>query len=139
MTAITNAEGKIWLALKSRLDDWTETEKMYQGETFQPNASEPFIIVQDVALETETAAINPDCGESLQGLINISVMAPLTWNWAHHKGLCGRLSDFLNASGIMTYSDAQVRFTQRPRVIGSPRLDEGHNRVELQCQYRCWG
>lgn len=139
MTVITNAEGKIWVALKSRLDSWTETDLMYPGETFQPNAAEPFLIVQDVGLETDTAAINPDCGEALRGLLNLSVMAPLTWNWAQHKGLCGRLSDFLNASGVMSYSDARVRFTQRPRVIGSPRLDEGHNRVELQCEYRCWG
>lgn len=139
MTKIANAEGKIWLAIQGRLDLWTETAKMYPGQIFQPSASSPFLIVQDIGLDTSDRAIRQDCGESLRGLLNVSVMTPITWNWAQHKGLCGRLSDFLADSGVMAYQDANVSFSQRPRVNGSPRLEEKHNRVEVQAEYRCWG
>jgi hypothetical protein len=139
MTMITNADGKIWLAIKARLDQWTETAKMYQGEVFTPDSKQPFLIIQDVGLDTEYKAITTDCGESLQGIINVSVMAPLTWTYAQHKGLCGRVGDFLTASGRMVYQDAVVRFPDRPRVLGTPILDQAHNRAELQCPYRCWG
>jgi len=139
MTRIINAEGKIWLAIKARLDQWTETAKMYQGEVFTPDSKLPFLIIQDVGLDTEETAISVDCGEGLQGLINVSVMAPLTWNWGQHKGLCGRVSDFLVTTGAMVYQDAVVRFPDRPRVLGAPVLEQAHNRAELQCLYRCWG
>lgn len=139
MTTITNPDGKIWLALESRLDDWTETPYMLPGSVYQPSANQSFLIIQDVPTESDTRAISPACGEAYEGLINVSVMVPIGWTFGQHKGLCGRVADFLNSTGIMTYSDARVRFTTRAKTLSASRLDQSWNRLEVQVGYRCWG
>lgn len=139
MTVIVNPDGKIWVAIETRLSQWTETPYMMPGSVYQPNANQAFLIIQDVPTESDTRPIDPDCGEAYEGLINVSVMAPIDWTFAQHKGLCGRVADFLNATGIMTYSDALVRFTTRAKSFGASRLDQSWNRIEVQVGYRCWG
>lgn len=139
MTKLTNADGKIWLALYQRLDDWTETRVMLPDVVFTPEADEAYLIVQDVGLESDIRPINQECGEVFSGLLNISVMAPLGWTWAQHKGLAGRVADFISNSGVLSYDDARVRFQTRAKVIGAPRLDQSWNRCEVQAEYRCWG
>lgn len=136
---ITNADGKIWVALSDRLADWTETRAMLPDTVFTPEANEAFLIVQEVPVDGDIRAIGQDCGEVFEGVLNVSVMVPVGWTWAQHKGLAGRVADFLSASGRMVYEDATVRFQTRAKVIGAPRLDQSWNRCEVQAQYRCWG
>ena len=139
MTKLVNTDGKIWLALYNRLAAWSETRVMLPDVIFTPQADESYLIVQDVGLESDISPINPECGEVFSGLLNVSVMAPLGWTWGQHKGLAGRVADFLSDSGVMSYQDARVRFQKRAKVIGSPRLDQSWNRCEVQAEYRCWG
>lgn len=139
MTQITNADGKIWVALSNRLAAWTETRVMLPEVVFQPEADESYLIVQDVGLESDIRPLNQDCGEVFSGLLNVSVMVPLGWTWAQHKGLAGRVADFISASGVLVYQDARVRFQTRAKVIGAARLDQSWNRCEVQAEYRCWG
>ena len=139
MTQIANVEGKIWIALLSRINQWTETPVMLPDTVFQPSANQSYLIVQDVGLESDTRAIQQSCGEAIEGTINVSVMVPIGWTWAAHKGMASRVADFLSNSPPMVYQDAVVRFTNRARVLGAPRLDQSWNRVEVQCAYRCWG
>ena len=139
MTLINSIDAKIWLAIKARLDLWTETSIYYPDTVYNPVATQAFLIVQDVSTDGDTRAIKVNCGEDITGIINVSVMAPLGWTWAQHKGLSGRIADHINASGALTYSDATVRFSRRARASGSVRLDQSWNRSEVQAPYRTWG
>lgn len=139
MTLINSVEAKLWLAIKARLDTWTETAKYYPGDVFNPGAATPYLIVQDVSVDGDTRALQVSCGESIDGRLNVSVLVPIGWTWAQHKGLAGRVADFLNSSGAMTYSDVTVRFNQRARSSGSPILDQSWNRCEVTVPYRTWG
>ena len=136
---IQSIEAKIWLAIKARLDQWTETTAYYPEDVFDPSATDRFLIVQDVSVDGDTRAMQTGCGEAIEGRINVSVMVPLNWTWGAHKGLASRVCDFLNASGTMSYSDATVRFNQRARSSGSTRLDQSWNRCEVIVPYRTWG
>ena len=139
MTLINSVEAKLWMAIKTRLDQWTETQKYYPDDVFNPTANSAYLIIQDVSVEGDTRAVKVSCGEAIEGRLSVSVMAPLGWSWAQHKGLSGRVCDFLNASGDMVYLDASVRFNQRARSSGSPRLDQSWNRCEVIVPYRTWG
>ena len=137
---IQSVEAKIWLAIKSRLDTWTETPIVYQDDIIKQIAEQAFILVQDVGVDySGVRPVAQDCGEPIDGRLNVSVMAPLKWKWAQHKGLASRVADLLNGSGVMFYADATVRFNGRARIIGAPIIDQAWNRCEVQIPWRCWG
>lgn len=140
MTLINSIEAKMWMAIKDRLDSWSETAVYYPDRKYNPTATDAFLIIQDISTDGDTRAISLDCGEDITGILNVSVLVPLTWSWAQHKGLSGRVSDYINSSGPLTYSDATVRFYRRARMSGAgARLDESWNRCEVQAPYRSWG
>lgn len=138
MTAITNAEGKIWLALQSKLVQWTETRVMLPDQVFNPAATEAFLIVQPVSIASDSAVIGFDCGDEFLGFLNISPMAPVGWTYAQHAGLAGRVCDFFAAGSRYTYQDAMVQIYSRAKITGAPRLDGAHNRIDLQVPWRCF-
>lgn len=139
MTLITNPDGKIWLALKSRIDQWTETAVIDPDEKLYPASTSAFIIVQHVSLNTDPNNMDYDCGDEYRGFLNVSVMAPIGWTYGQHAGLAGRVCDFFAFGSKYTYSDATVTIYERPKSQGAVRLDLSWNRLEVQIPWRCWG
>jgi len=137
MTALI--DGKIWLALLSRITAWTETPVMLPDSIFNPTANQAYLIVQPVNLSTDDRTIQFDCGDEFRGILNISVMAPLGWSYSQHVGLASRVCDFFLAGAVYTYQDARVTIYSRARSLGAPRLDQSWNRVEVQVPWRAWG
>lgn len=135
----TNIDGKIWLSLLSRINQWTETPVMMPDTVFNPTAAQAYLIVQPVNLATDDRTIQFNCGDEFRGLLNISVMAPLRWSYSQHVGLAGRVCDWFPAGAVYAYQDARVTVYSRARSLGAPRLDQSWNRVEVQVPWRAWG
>lgn len=137
---IQNADGKIWLAIKSRLDAWTETPVMMPKETYVPTVTGPFIIAQHVT--TQYGGLLPiqvDCGIPLVGFMSLGVCAPTDWQYPAHIGLASRLADHFADGSRMTYQDISVQVTQRSRPLGTVSLEPPFNRLEVRVDWRAWG
>lgn len=133
-------EAEAWLALKGRMDQWTECAVMYPDTVFTPDAQLPFLIVQDVALSADTQPIGYNCGSEYRGILNVSVMAPVrTWTYAQHKGLAAKVAAHFVQGSSLTAGSTTVRLTQRARIIGNVRFDATHNRLEVQIPWLAWG
>lgn len=137
---VDNIEALIWLQLKSRIDLWVETTVLQPDALLTPSAKQSFIIVQDVGLEYSGAKpIDPECGEPIDGVLNASVMVPVNWTMAQHKGMAGRWCDHMRKGFPMFGVDFRLTLRDRPRIIGGTRLDGAWNRLETQVPYRAWG
>lgn len=133
-------ETDAWMALKSRMDQWTECAIMYPNVVFTPASNLPFMIVQDVALSADTQSVGYGCGEEYRGIFNVSVMAPVsTWNYTQHKALASRVAAHFIQGSKLTYGSTTVKLTQRARILGNVRLDSTHNRLEVQIPWLAWG
>lgn len=139
MTVKSNVEAKSWLALLSRLSQWTECDIALPDEKFEPTAGEPYLIVQPVGLSYENEVITVNCGDEHRGVLNISTVVPFTWDYAAHIGLSGRVCDFFPNGARYIYDDVSVHILDRPRVLFAPRIDGSGNRQELQVNWRVWG
>lgn len=134
-------EANAWLALKARMGTFTETntDVVYVGDGYSPIADRPYIFVQFVPTSYETMLIDPDCGEDFRGILNLSVFTPTSWGASAHLGLAQRVARHFTYGAKYTASGATVTIYQRPKIIGSIRLDGGHNRIEVQVAWRIWG
>lgn len=140
MSVITNADGKIWLALKSRIVQWTECPVMLPDSNYAPSADDTFVIVQHVTTDSSLPSpIQTSCGVPFQGVLNISVMQPANLGFDSHIGLAGRVADFFPNSERYSYSGMSVRINGRARVIGNPVLQAPWNRLEVQIPWVSWG
>lgn len=137
---ITNADGKIWLALRSRAALWTETSIFMPEDNNKPQADDRFVIVQHVTTEYGgEIPIQMACGQPLTGILNLSVMQPADLGFNNHIGLAGRVAEHFKLDVIGTYSDITVKLNGRPRVIGNPELQPPWNRLEVQVPWVAWG
>lgn len=137
---MSNAQVNAWLALKSLLDTWTGTAKTYPDEIYIPEADVEFIIAQDVSLDFENVTVSTNCGSEYRGTLNVSVMVPAkTWNYAEHKGLAARVCGHFAFGTKASYDGTTIQVFSPPRIIGNPRLDGAHNRLEVTIPYRYWG
>lgn len=134
-------EVNAWLALKARMDQWTECPVMYPGVIWTPDASLPFLIVQDVGLSADDAStLSYNCGAEYRGMFNVSVMTPLnTWTYAQQKGLAARVGNHFVYGSTLSYGGTNVKLTQPSRIIGNTRYDSTHNRLEVQVPWLVWG
>lgn len=137
---ITNADGKIWLALKSKFTTWTECTVMFVESNYEPSATDSYIFVQHVTTDYGgVIPVNMTCGQPLTGILNVSVMVPTDFGFDAHIGRAGRVADFFSPAVIMTYSDIKVKLNGRPRVLGSAQLQTPWNRIEVQIPWIAWG
>jgi len=140
MTQITNPDGKIFLALKSRLTAWTETPVHYSPDVpQQPGTTSAYIIVSDVRLDTDTRYTGADDVDEYRGVLNLSVMIPMAWDSAQGIGLCGRIADHFDKGAWYSYSDCRVQVLKRPRVIGAAYVDHGMQRYQVSVSWRSVG
>lgn len=140
MTVVTNADGKIWLALQSRLSTFTEFPVMLPMSNYAPTASNAFIIVQQVSLDYGgPLPINPNCGVAFSGFMSLGVCAPTDWTYAQLVGLAGRIADHFPNNHKLTYQDINVRINGRSRVDGNLSLQAPWNRLEVRVPWIAWG
>ena len=140
MTQISNIDGKIFLALKDRLDDWTECSVYVSPDVPQtPGTTSPYVIVSDVRLDTDTRYTGASDVDEYRGVLNLSVMAPMAWTSAQGLGLCGRIADHFDKGAWYAYSDCRVQIMKRPRVIGTAYVDHGMQRYQVQVMWRAVG
>lgn len=140
MSIITNAQGKMWLAVKARLQAWTECKVMFPEEAYHPSATSVYVIAQNVA--TQYGGVLPvqaECGQPIVGVINLSVMVPTDYGYDAHIGLAGRVADHFSNVLRMTYQDISVEVSGRPLIQGSAMLQAPWNRIEVQVPIRAWG
>lgn len=140
MAIITNAPGKIWMALQGRLDQWSETPVHLPNEVYQPSASDSFVIAQHVT--TDYGGLIPidlDCGQPMTGILNLSVMVPVGIAYSSQIGLSGRLIDHFGVSESYSYDDVTVKISRRGRVVGPTVLNHPWNRLETQVYWIAWG
>lgn len=136
---IQSVTGKVWLALESRLDEWTETPVYKPDDVFKPTADQAYLIIDPAYLDADIESIDYQCGEENRGFLNVRVMTPLTWNYAAALGLMGRVADLFPAGLRLQYLDADVTIWQHPRPNSSPVLEASWNRQDLRIDWRCWG
>lgn len=136
---IQNADGKIWLAIESRLKDWTETPVMMPKETYVTTVTGPFVIAQHVTNQWGgLLPVTVDCGVPLVGFMSLGVCVPTDWTYSSHIGLASRLADYFMDGLTMTYHDITVKVTQRSRPLGAVSLQPPFNRLEVRVDWRAW-
>lgn len=137
---VTNPYGKIWLALKGRLAQWTECRVVMPNETFHPNANTVHIIAQNVVLTTSDGkSIDLNCREKMTGTLNLSVLVPTNTGYDAHIGLAGRVADHFALGDKYTYQDMTVEINSRSQIIGNSTLQAPWNRLEVQAYWTSWG
>lgn len=140
MTVVSNANGKIWLALKSHIETWTECYVMFPEDNYAPDATETYLIVQNVLTDYGgTIPVSIQCGRPFSGIINLSVLRPSDMGYDGHIGLAGRVADHFQEGSALRYDDIEVRINGRPRVIGNVSLQAPWNRLEVQVPFLAWG
>lgn len=140
MTLITNAQGKMWLAVKARLAAWTECKVMFPEEAYQPTAATVYVIAQNVATQYGgRLPVQVSCAQPITGILNLSVMAPTDYGYDAHIGLAGRVADHFSNGLRMTYKDVTVEVSGRALVQGGASLQAPWNRIEIQVPIRAWG
>lgn len=140
MTQIQNADGKIWLALESRINQWTETPVMMPKETYVPKVTGPFVIAQHVATDWGGfLPVSVECGIPLVGFLSLGVCVPTDWKYSQHIGLASRLADHFADGLSLTHQDISVQVTRRSRPQGAVSLQPPFNRLEVRVDWRAWG
>lgn len=140
MTIITNLSGKVWLSLKSRLDEWTECQIQYPNQVYAPTAKDRFIIAQYITTEYGgQIPINAECGQPINGILNLSVLVPIKWDFSQHIGLASRIADHFGPKDTYTYADITTKIRARSRVIGPSQGNPPWNRLEVQAYWTAWG
>lgn len=133
-------ESSIFLAIKSRLDTWTETDMVIANTVYTPVATRPYVFAQFVGLDTDIETLSYNCGNEYRGLLNLSVFVPInTATLAQHLGLANRVGALFPAGTKLTYQTTTAEIFQTPRIIGNSLIDNSHNRLEVQVNYRAWG
>lgn len=136
---ITGINGKIWLALKQRLDEWDETPIYYPFQEFAPEANQAFLVVDPASLDPGIASIDFTCGKEHRGFLNVRVMTPLQWDYAATTGLMDRIADHMMAGWVGTYQDATVQVWDVSQGAASPITEAAWHRLDVRIDWRCWG
>ncbi len=136
---ISNIDGKIYLALRARLEDWGETYIHLPMTPLRQQATPAWLGVDPVVLESDVAAIDFECGRDHLGFLNVRVMTPVEWDYAASSGLLGRFSDFMQEQRRLEYADCVVNIYRQPQAAGTPRLEINMNRQDLRVYWRAWG
>lgn len=131
-------ESLVYEALRTRMAGWTECKIVQPDEVYTPVATTPFIIAQFVSLDTDNAPVGWRCGDEYRGILNMSVCAPVLWTMTQHLGLANRIMAFIPGGSQYSYSGVSVNIYQNPRVIRGSRLDNAHNRLEVEIPWRSW-
>lgn len=139
MTVIASIEGKVWLALRARMEQWTETAIHWPDEKFTPAADKAFLIVDPVFLDPDIQSISYDCGEENRGFLNVRVMTPMSWNYSQALGVVGRLAALFPAGLQLNYSDATAVIYRQPRSFGGATLENSWHRSDLRIYWLAWG
>lgn len=140
MTVISNANAKIWMALKSRLVQWSETSMHLPMQNYSPDAADRFVIAQHVTTEYGgPVPVSLQCGVGFSGFLNLSVMCPVDLGYDQLVGLAGRVCDHFPNGAKYSYSDMSVSINGRARVDGNVSLNAPWNRLELQVPWTAWG
>lgn len=140
MTVITNADGKLWLALTTRLNQWTECPVHLPMENHAPTATDSFVIVQQVSLDYGgLIPITAECGVPFVGFLSLGVCVPTDWSYAQLVGRAGRLADHFADGARMTYQGLTVEVSGRSKVSGTVSLQAPWNRLEVRVNWRAWG
>ena len=137
---ISNADGKIWIALRNRLQQWSECALYMPEEIYAPESTDTFIITQHVT--TQYGGVLPvqiECGQPLSGFLNLSIMQPVDMGYDRHIGMAGRVGDFFPNGASYQYQDITVRINGRSRVLGNATLNTSWNRLEVQVSWIAWG
>lgn len=136
---ITNIHGKVWLALKARLDEWDETTIHYPFGQFAPEADQAFLVIDPVDLDVDIASLDYDCGEERRGFLNVRVMTPMAWDYAATTGLMGRFADMFPAGWQGQYEDATVQVWREAQATGIASTEFSWHRRDVRIYWRCWG
>lgn len=139
MAVIEDIEGKIWLALRARLEQFTECAIMWPMEVYEPDASQAHLIVEPVTVDPDIASSDYGCGEENRGFLNIRIMTPLQWNYAQSSGLKGRVAALFPAGWQGAYGGASVLVWRKPKGLGTPFREAAWNRQDLRVDWRSWG
>ncbi len=140
MTQITNPDGKIWLALKGHMDDWTQTPIYYSPDVPQtPGTTSPYVIVTDLRLDADTRYVQGNAPDEYRGILNIAVMVPMDRTTAQAIGMAGRVADHWPKASWHEYDYVRVQVMKRPRVIGAAYVDHGMMRYQVQVEWRAVG
>lgn len=141
MAVVDDITGKVWLALRAKLEQFDECAIEWPMEPTgeAPDAKMPYLYVEPVALDYEVDVLPYQCGEENRGFLNIRVNTPFTWNYAAAAGLMGRVKSAMPAGWQGFYDDARVLIYRKPTVQGAPFIDGGHNRQDLRVDWRAWG
>lgn len=140
MTVIANIQGKMWLAVKVRLQAWTECKVMFPNEAYEPDARTTYVIAQNIATQYGgRLPVQDDCGQPITGVLNLSVLVPNDIGYDAHIGLAGRVAGHFTNGLRMNYQDATVEVSGRALVQGTPALQAPWNRLEVQVPVRAWG
>ena len=140
MTQINNIDAKIFVALKSHMDDFSECAVYYSPDVPQTTSSyDPYAIVTDVRLDFDTrfaGSLDPD---EYRGIMSISVMVPMNWSYSQGIGLASLVADHFKKGDAYSYDDCTVKVTRRSKVIGTPYQDVGMHRFPVLVYWRTSG
>lgn len=140
MTQISGVDGKIWMAIKSRLQSFSGCKVVMPEENYNPDAADKFVLVQFVG--TEYGGVLPVsvlCGEPIAGFLNLSVAYPTDLGFDSHIGLTGELIDHFRSGVKMTYADVSVGVTRKPTMSGNVVRQDAWNRIDVRADWRAWG
>lgn len=132
-------EGRIWLALKPRLQTWTESDMAFPDQVYNPTADRPYVYVQTVWLDYPSDTLSFDCGEEYRGYLAASIRVPVGWDHAAHLGMAGRVMELFTYGAKYVYSGLTVQIHEKPRLFASSYLDGPFNRIDGRIPFRAWG
>lgn len=123
--AAPSTETAIWLALRGRVESLVLTPAYpvaWPNETFAPVAQ--YIEVQHLPNSSDRIMIRSGGKRRYQGILQISVMAPLNQNAAVSTELAGLIASHFAEDMVLRYGAVAVRVTKRPDTAQGMRDDK---------------
>lgn len=139
MSVIQGLHGKVWLAMREHLLDWSETRISWPDESFAPSSDEAYLIIDPVFLDNEQAAISDDCGDDNRGFLNIRVMTPFTYDYAASLGLMGRIGDWFPSGWVGVYDDARARVYRQSQPVAGNTIEASWRRKDIRIHWQAFG
>jgi len=137
MAQVDRPEGKIFMALKARLDAFTAVDVYYSPDLPQHvPADDPFIVASFVPTDTDTRFVGSADNDEYRGFVSVAVMAPSGWTLAQGMGLASDVCDHFPKGAVYTFSDCAVKIMARPKLAGTPYMDNGRLRFPVNVVFR---
>lgn len=138
--AITNIDGKIYLALLERLEGMTGVPMIAEpGETFTPDVDNPHLVVNDVRSDFPRMYTGSTSEDEWRGMFIVDVMVPLSWTNAQLLGLTGKIKARFPKDTKITKVDANVFVIDTPSNQGAADRVGAFNRIPVKISWRCSG